>query len=60
MIVIYNCRMNVQLSFDVSDCPSIMVEEQCKKVVIGHCLNLAMYKQIGLLYFITLSVETVE
>jgi len=31
MIVIYNCRMNVQLSYDVSDCPSIMVQEQCKK-----------------------------
>jgi len=31
MIVIYNYRMNVQSSYDVSDCPSIMVQEQCKK-----------------------------
>jgi hypothetical protein len=60
MIVIYNCRMIVQSSFDVSDCPSIVVQEQCKKVAIGHCLNLAVCKQIGLIYFITLSVGTVE
>jgi len=60
MIVIYNCRMNVQLSYDVSDCPSIMVQEQCKKVAVGQCLNLAICQQIVLLYFVTLSLGTVE
>jgi len=60
MIVIYNCRMNVQSSHDVSDCPSIMVQEQCKEVAIGQCMNLAIFKQIVILYFITLSLGTVE
>jgi hypothetical protein len=60
MIVMCNCGMNVQSSFDVSDCLSIMVQELCKEVALGQCLHSSLWIQIDLLYLIALYLGTVE